>query len=213
MDKLHAKFPLGKRVTNARFHFNGASIERYRTGNISMDMSDYLGKINPITLTRERRKQRELAVTQAELREHQRLAGVLIFLGNGALPQAAYTASHMQQKVGNLKVGHLNDANKALRELQKLTPKLLYLRPTSKITHACVLTFSDAAFNVSSAQSYGQSGLLTGILFKTKYMEAYHTIDWHSARQRRVSYSSFGAEILACADADDRGFNLRQGLR
>ena len=108
MDKLHAKFPLGKRVTNSTFHFSGASIERYPTGSIRMDMSDYLGKINPIKLNRERRKQRKHAVTQAELRERQRLAGVLIFLGNGALPQAVYTASHMQKKVGNLKVGHLD---------------------------------------------------------------------------------------------------------
>lgn len=37
-------------------------------------------------------------------------------------------------------------------------------------------------------------------------------IDWCSAKQRRVRYSPYGAEILACADADDRGFYLKTGL-
>jgi len=41
----------------------------------------------------------------------------------------------------------------------------------------------------------------------------YHVIDWSSHKQRRVSHSSYGAEILACADSDDRGYHLRSSLR
>lgn len=33
-----------------------------------------------------------------------------------------------------------------------------------------------------------------------------------SHKQKRISYSSYGAEILAAADADDRGYNLEQTL-
>lgn len=38
-------------------------------------------------------------------------------------------------------------------------------------------------------------------------------IDWTTNKQRRVSYLSYGAEILAGADADDRGHHLRTSLR
>jgi len=40
----------------------------------------------------------------------------------------------------------------------------------------------------------------------------FHAIDWASTKQRRVSHSSYGAEILACSDADDRGFYLKQSI-
>ena len=33
----------------------------------------------------------------------------------------------------------------------------------------------------------------------------YHFVDWHSAKQSRVSFSSVGAEILAAAYSADRG--------
>lgn len=38
-------------------------------------------------------------------------------------------------------------------------------------------------------------------------------IDWSSHRQKRVSYYSYGAEILACASADDREFYLKEALK
>lgn len=40
----------------------------------------------------------------------------------------------------------------------------------------------------------------------------FYPLSWSSHKQRRVSYSSFGAEILAAADADDRGFDLKQSF-
>lgn len=41
----------------------------------------------------------------------------------------------------------------------------------------------------------------------------FHAIDWASCKKRRDSYSSYGAEILACADADDRGFYVKQTIQ
>ena len=101
------------------------------------------------------------------------------------------------------------NANKMLCELMKLSPKVLFRSPKSKIITANVTTFSDASFKAT----YGQTGILTGIYFETNNTSAYHLIDWSSMKQRRVSYSAFGAETIARADADDRGFNLREGLR
>lgn len=43
--------------------------------------------------------------------------------------------------------------------------------------------------------------------------EQFYVIDWVSTKQKRISHSSYGAEILACAEADDRGYYLKMGLR
>ena len=94
-----------------------------------------------------------------------------------------------------------------------MTPDKMYLLPTPRITKESAMFFSDATFDVSSEQSYGQRIMLTAVFFKNKYMDAYHIIDWHSASQRCVSYSSFGAEILAFTNEDNRLSSMLQGLR
>lgn len=40
----------------------------------------------------------------------------------------------------------------------------------------------------------------------------YKMVDCMIGKQRHVRHSSYAAEILACADADDRGFYIKQCL-
>lgn len=42
--------------------------------------------------------------------------------------------------------------------------------------------------------------------------DAFYLIDWSSLKKRRISHSSHGAEILACADGDDMGLNVKNCL-
>lgn len=41
----------------------------------------------------------------------------------------------------------------------------------------------------------------------------YHVLKWTSHKQNRVSHSSFGAEIIAAASIDDRGYDLCEMMR
>ena len=119
----------------------------------------------------------------------------------------------MQQKLALLKVRHLIEANEIVCDIKKLTPMLFFRRPTNAV-RAMVTTFSDAAFNINSRKSYVQTGLIMGIRTLLKDgPECFHTLDWVSTKQRRICHSSYGAEILACAEADDRGFYLKMGMR
>jgi len=78
---------------------------------------------------------------------------------------------------------------------------------------AYLCAFSDASFNISAAQTYGQTGFVGGLAIPGADTTTFHALDWSSTKQRRVTYSSFGAEILACAESDDRCYRLRQALR
>lgn len=80
-----------------------------------------------------------------------------------------------------------------------------------------LLAFSDASYNIIKSNSYGHSGFLSGLVFENDSAECeeesvYHVYDWYSSKQKRVVYSSFGAEILASADADNRLYGLKIGL-
>lgn len=89
MDRLQERFTVGKVVGDGRFHFNGCEIEQDKHGNIRKSMMRYLDRLRPITITRTRRKQRRAHTTADATKSYRALAGTLLYLGNGVLPQAA----------------------------------------------------------------------------------------------------------------------------
>ena len=99
--------------------------------------------------------------------------------------------------------------------MKNLRAVVTFRRPRERVADARIVTFSDGAFNICSSTSYGQSGFVSGILYRTRSGDerTFHVIDWGSSKQRRVTHSSCGAEILACRDADDRGLNLKMAVR
>ena len=97
---------------------------------------------------------------------------------------------------------HLSEANRALQELRNLKAVVTYRIPPSyeaKGDQSVYLAFSDAR---SGSSSYGQTGYVSGIFFPSSRI--YHVIDWHSSKQKRVSFSSIGAEILAADESAGR---------
>lgn len=213
IEQLKNRFEVGKIVIDGKFLFNGCEIEQDASGSIQMSMRSYMTQLAEINLTRERRKQLDAPASENEITAFRSLAGTLLWLGKGVLPPAAYASSTMQQKISMLKVGHLLEANEIVRDIKKLQPTLLFRR-TGNVTKAMITTFSDASFNITSRKSYGQTGLVLGVrTTMDDGYEMFHMLDWVSTKQRRISHSSYGAEILACAEGDDRGYYLREGMR
>lgn len=52
------------------------------------------------------------------------LAGTLMYIGNGMLPQAALVTPIMKQKLGNLSLSHLKSANGMIKDLTYLKPEV-----------------------------------------------------------------------------------------
>ncbi len=209
--ELGNRFEIGKYVVDKPFTFNGCDLSQTSLGTITLSMENYFARIKPIELSRTRKKEQGEKATDNEVTMLKSLAGIVNFLGGGALPQASFVASWMQQSTSQLTVGHLVEANNCVKELMKLKPVITFKRVCGhQVITAYICTFADAAFNISRHRSYGQTGLLTGLLIHVGSNETiFHPIDWTSNKQRRVCYSSYGAEILAAADADDRGYYLK----
>lgn len=73
------------------------------------------------------------------------------------------------------------------------------------------MTFSDASFNISMSSQYGQTVFITGVFFNYEG-RTYHPVDWGSTKEKRVCYSSYGAEILACTNSDDIIYYVRMAI-
>lgn len=74
------------------------------------------------------------------------------------MPQASWLASFMQQRINGLCVPDLIDAKARRTEGRGLVPRIRY-NVSKKEADQTVCTFSDASFNISSSQIYGQGGI------------------------------------------------------
>lgn len=210
---MSKRFEVGKIRIASTLQFNGCEIEVTADSDTIISMKSYITRLKPIDISRTRRQDRESLVTEREMAEYRSLAGTLVYLGASVLPPAAYVVSAMQQKVGRLTVSHLVEANDMLREVLQLDPSIRYRKPDGIIA-AKLVSFSDASHG-GKDRDYGQTGGIIGIKIEDQSgsRKIYHVINWTSHKQRRTSHSSFGAEIIAAADVDDRGFDLREMLR
>lgn len=213
-EEISSRFTVSKTIIDAPVKFNGCDIAPHADGSIELSMGTYMRGVEYISLTHDRRRQTHERATEDETACYRAMSGALVWIGCAALPQASLTASLMQQKMPRLTVAHLVEANCMLRELQHMPASIRYNRPSGNLHSLQVVTFSDASFNISKSQQYGQTGFISGIQVVTDVFEnVYHVIDWSSAKQQRVSHSSYGAEILVCTDADDRGYYVKLALK
>jgi len=120
----------------------------------------------------------------------------------------------MQQRMPLLDVGDLMEGNSILKELRDPQAVIRFRKFPADTESATLCSFSNAAFNTSSSQSYCQTGAISGKRFKGYLHEPdiLHAVDWSSCKKRRVSHSSYGAEILACTEGDDCGYRIKQAL-
>lgn len=213
-EEISARYKVRKIIIDDIINFNGCKISQGSIGNIIMDMTEFLLKLIPIKIEKQRRKSPDERATKKETESFRSLAGSLLWFGNAVMPQASCAASFMQQRITRMYVRDLIDSNSQLKQLRELKAQIRFKVPTL-YTDLSVCSFSDAAFNITACQSYGQTGTITGLAFNVNRgrKPIFHLIDWTSCKQRRVSYSSYGAEILACAEADDRGHYVKQAVQ
>lgn len=137
-----------------------------------------------------------------------------MWIGKAVLPPANLVGSILQQRIANLSVENHVTANEVLKEIKELRPELFFRSPIHRSENSRLVTFSYASFNISSRQVYGQTGLLTSIVIgNTQGQDYFYLLDWSSKKQRRVTFSSYGAEIIAAADGDDRTNHMKESLR
>lgn len=149
----------------------------------------------------ERKNNRVTKATTREMEAYRHLAGEeMIWVGSGTMPQEAVIGSMMQQRMARLTVGGLIDTRRIVKDLKEHRPMIFFMQPTGTLSMERVMIkyFSHAPFNIYSIQSYGQTGIITVIVIADEggAYDIYHAVDWTSCKQRRISDSSYGAEIL-----------------
>ncbi len=212
---IRKRFTTRKVVLDGEIIFNGCILRQEENGDVLLTMQKYLDNICEIPLSKTRRADKKSQATLREISYCRRLAGELIWLGYGSLPHACYIGSLMQQQVPKLTVELLYRANRTLKNLKQLQAVVRFKRPPGRAIAAEIVSFTDASFGITPSKTYGQTVVICGMRYRTDLGDdsTYHLIDWTSTKQKRVTYSSYGAEIIACSEGDDRGFNIKNALK
>lgn len=83
-----------------------------------------------------------------------------------------------------------------------------------KAKQVFISIFTIASFHQSSTNGFGQTGILLGLRVEIfEGIHTFHTIHWTSRKQRGVSYSPYGSEVLACDDKYDREHYFKAYLK
>ena len=83
-------------IVDNKYHFNGCEVEQHTDGSIKVSMKRYVERLQPLTISRSKRKKRLEKSSGQEIGQYRSLSGTLLYLGNNAvLPQAALITSLM----------------------------------------------------------------------------------------------------------------------
>lgn len=85
-------------------------------------MEVYLKSIDSVEGDDDRRSNKALKTTPSEMESYHSLAGELVSLRGGTMPQAAVIGSFMQQKIPVLTVRNLLDSKRVVQELKDMLP-------------------------------------------------------------------------------------------
>lgn len=183
---------------------------RHTSEDIVVSMPDYTGRICSVDVRRQRRGNLAGEASGSEKHQYKSLAGMILYFGQAVVSQAFLVVSKMQQRLGCLRIQHILDAYSMIRELRSLKTMLLF-PAVSQIEVAMIITSPDAG-HTSCARVFGQSGIMGALKLVSTNKRFYHPIARSSSKQKKVSYSSYWAEVLAAAEADERGYFLRDAI-
>ena len=177
---------------------------------ISVDAEDKLSSIQPINLSRTRRRELTSPLTSIEQHNFASINSSVGWLGITTSLFCSEFASRFQQLAPCATVKTIIDQSRYLHTIQKLGSYSYYPRFDDNKDHCISLcVFCDAGRSLEA----GQISTLSGLVFDDiAEGSMFHVLGWSSHKARRPVKSTAAAEILAASEAIDDGKMLARTL-
>ena len=202
--ELQKQLPFGSQEFD-RFKFTGLDIEQLPDFSIKVSQKEYIHRIDPIDIHKERRGQKDASINNHELQSLRGLCGSLQYAAVHSRPDIATKVAYLQKGIPKATVETLLEANRVLKEAKEFSEVSLFVRPIplEKITFA---SFGDASF-ASSQQLKAQQGhfimACTDELSRNETTE-FSPIAWNTKQIGRVVRSTLSAEAYAMSTSLDK---------
>lgn len=200
---LEKRFPFGSQRQGS-FTFTGIQLKQEVNGDISLNQQGYINDINPINVTRDRRKTPEAPITQQELQDLRGLIGSLQYAATNTRPDLSCRLSLLQAKVTCATVSDLLNGNRLWNDAKRFSNTEVKIQSLSP-NKVRFLSFSDAAF-ATREKAHSQKGCL--ILATTDEIDEIKSsqvspLIWFSKKINRVVASTLASETYALSGALD----------
>ncbi|CAE7199062.1 RE1 [Symbiodinium sp. CCMP2592] len=195
--KLRELFPF-KHWKTGKGEFLGKWIEQQPDGSIKISQEHYASNLKGISISQERRRQKEQELSDAERQEMRGALGGINWLVTSSRPDLAAWCSLLQQKVNTACVSDLIEVNKLVSLARDYSRSYVWIRsiPIADVQF-CVLT--DAAW-ANAAGYCSQAGYMIASCDERLAQGKWGTFSilrWKSFKQDRQTHSTLGAELLA----------------
>ena len=203
MNQLEKIFPFGSRKQK-NFVFTGLQINQQEDYTITVDQTQYVKDIGPISIDKDRRKQPDAPINEEERQAFRGLIGSLQYAAVNTRPDLGGRLSFLQSKINNGQISDLIEGNKLLHDAKVHSKVQCPYQYTPK-EDVRFVAFSDASFASERVQSSHQ-----GLMIMTahecigqNHKSVVNLILWSSKKIQKVAVSTLSAEAMALAGAMD----------
>ena len=144
LNQLQEIFPFGSRKQK-EFVFTGLHLKQHDDGEITVDQTSYIKGINPIEVTKDRRKEPNQKVTEKEKQELRALIGSLQYAAVNSRPDLCSSLSWLQSQINKATIATLLEGNRVLHEAKMFSETKLRIQPIAR-NKMRFLAFTDASF-------------------------------------------------------------------
>lgn len=96
-------------------------------------MEHYLNAISALTVTEDRKGNRDMRATEREIEAYRGLSKELVWLGCGFMPQASFIRSFMQHKLPRLMVADMIETKCMVKVLKEQKAAIMFTPPPSTL--------------------------------------------------------------------------------
>lgn len=201
--QLEQKYPFGSHRKKS-FVFTGIQIDQQDDGTIALSQKEYVEKITPISIDRDRRKKQSLVITEDEKQGLRGLIGSLQYAATNTRADISARLSLLQAKINCATIGDLHEANRLLGDCQKHSQVKVIVWPIPP-EQIRFVAYSDASFATREKQQ-SQKGtiILTAHqdIMEQKPAQA-GALLWSSKKIDRIVASTLAAETYALSQSVD----------
>ena len=202
--RLQETLPFGSHEYDS-FRFTGLDLEQLPDYSIKISQENYLHKIDPIDVPKERRKHGNSPASDNEVSQLRALCGSMQYAAVNSRPDLSAKVSMMQKSIPNATVNSLMEGNKVLKEAKETASTSVHVRPL-KWDDLMFASFGDASF-ASEKNLKAQQGLFIVACHPSLAQNETSEItpvSWNSKQIGRVVRSTLSAEAYAMSSSLDK---------
>ena len=205
MNQLRSKLKFGKwrNVYKSSAEYIGRTLTQLENYEVQVSMKRYIEeKLKPVTLPRERLRDKSSKLTEQEITWLRGVGGSLLWIGKEARPDVgAACAMAMSWSSDGPTVEHILMANKTVNELKQTPDEVLRILPI-EANNGIWVTVADAL--MANVENKSQGGFIVAFAHGSildGQKASFSINSWKSHRLKRVIKATLGSEALAMDDA------------